>query len=105
MGEQVYLNNLDVAAEYSVRLIDELLAGPTVEQGFFLPTEIERARIAVMSVRSIEERFRAVLKVRIGSFDARFISELIISFALFLSDRLRSSVQSTRSTSTATLAG
>lgn len=58
------MNNLDVAAEYSVRLVDEVLAGQALDEAFFLPSEIDRARIALLSIRSVDERFRSVLKVR-----------------------------------------
>lgn len=61
---QIYLNNLDTAAEYAVRLVDELLAGEALQQSFFLETELERARIAMLGVRGVEDKFRGVLKVR-----------------------------------------
>ncbi|ORY88716.1 COG4 transport protein-domain-containing protein [Leucosporidium creatinivorum] len=58
----IYLNNLDTASGYTVRLIDELLAGEALQQAFFLESELERARIAMLGVRGVEERFRAVCK-------------------------------------------
>ncbi|KAK4050105.1 Golgi transport complex subunit 4 [Microbotryomycetes sp. JL201] len=58
----VYLNNLDTAAEYAVRLVDELLAGETLQDAFFLEAELERAKIAILQVRSTEDKFRSVLK-------------------------------------------
>lgn len=63
MGWQVYLNNLDTASEYIVRLIDEMLAGESLQQAFFLEEEIESARIAIKGVRGVEDKFRGVLKV------------------------------------------
>ena len=61
---QTYLNNLDTAAEYTVRLIDDMLAGEALHQAFFIDAEMERARIAVLGVRGAEDKFRGVLKVR-----------------------------------------
>ncbi|KAL8286854.1 hypothetical protein RQP46_003860 [Phenoliferia psychrophenolica] len=57
-----YLNNLDTAAEYTVRLVDELLAGEALHQAFFLASETERARIAIVGVRGVEDKCRGVLK-------------------------------------------
>jgi hypothetical protein len=57
------LNNLDTAAEYTVRLIDEVLAGDVLHQAFFLDAEMERAKIAVLGVRGVEDKFRSTLKV------------------------------------------
>ncbi|KAM0788201.1 hypothetical protein ACM66B_001360 [Microbotryomycetes sp. NB124-2] len=58
----VYLNNLDTAAEYAVRLVDEVLAGETLQDAFFLETELERAKIGILQVKSTEDKFRGVLK-------------------------------------------
>lgn len=60
---QIYLNNLDTAAEYTVRLIDETLAAEQLENAFFRSKERERARIALVHVRGVEDKFRSVLKV------------------------------------------
>ena len=62
--QQIYLNNLDTAAEYAVRLVDEMLGGEVLQQSFFLETELERAKIAMLGVRGVEDKFRGVLKVR-----------------------------------------
>ncbi|KAK4058322.1 Golgi transport complex subunit 4 [Microbotryomycetes sp. JL221] len=59
----VYLNNLDTAAEYAVRLVEEVLAGETLQDAFFLEPELERAKIAVLQLRGTEDKFRSVLKV------------------------------------------
>ena len=45
-----------------MRLVDELLVGEALHQAFFLGAEAERARIAVVSVRGAEDRFRGALK-------------------------------------------
>jgi len=58
----IYLNNLDTAADYTARLIDELLAGEAVSSAFFLEGETERARLALYGVRGLEDKFRSVLK-------------------------------------------
>lgn len=47
-----------------MRLIDEMLAGEALHQAFFLESEMERARIAMLGVRGVEDKFRNVLKVR-----------------------------------------
>lgn len=66
---QIYLNNLDTASGYTVRLIDELLAGEALQQAFFLESELERAKIAMLGVRGVEERFKAVCKASPFFFD------------------------------------
>lgn len=91
------MNNLDIAAEYSVRLVDELLAGQTLDEAFFLPTEIDRSRIALLSIRSIEERFRSVLKVGTLVSFAGYSTKISRAFI----DWIRSFVQSTSATSSA----
>ncbi|KAK4703766.1 conserved oligomeric Golgi complex subunit 4, partial [Phenoliferia sp. Uapishka_3] len=58
----VYLNNLDTAAEYTVRLVEEILSGEALNEAFFLGAELERARIAIVGVRGVEDKFRGVLK-------------------------------------------
>ncbi|KAI5479668.1 hypothetical protein MNV49_003178 [Pseudohyphozyma bogoriensis] len=58
----IYLNNLDTAAEYTVRLMDEMLSGDALNQTFFVESELERARIALVGVKGVEDKFRSVLK-------------------------------------------
>ncbi|KAM0754435.1 COG4-domain-containing protein [Meredithblackwellia eburnea MCA 4105] len=58
----IYLNNLDTAAEYTVRLVEEILGGEALLQAFFVEDELERARIAIVGVRGVEDKFRGVLK-------------------------------------------
>lgn len=45
-----------------MRLIDEVLQGETFNQGFFLPAEVDRARISILGIRSSESHFRNTLK-------------------------------------------
>ncbi|SCV74096.1 BQ2448_6528 [Microbotryum intermedium] len=59
-----YLNNLDTASEYTLRMIDEMLAGEAFESSFFVEAELERAKVAFLGVRSLDERFKGVLRVR-----------------------------------------
>lgn len=47
-----------------MRLIDEVLAGESLGQAFFLEGELERVKIAIVGVRGVQDRFRAVLKAR-----------------------------------------
>jgi conserved oligomeric Golgi complex subunit 4 len=63
LTSQIYLNNLDTASGYTIRLIDELLGGEALQQAFFLEAELEQAKIAMLGVRGVEERFRGVCKV------------------------------------------
>lgn len=51
-----------MAAEYVVRLVDELMAGEALHQAFFIDIELEEARTAMKTVRSLEDKFRGVLK-------------------------------------------
>jgi hypothetical protein len=40
-----------------------VLAGDVLHQAFFLDAEMERAKIAVLGLRGVEDKFRSVLKV------------------------------------------
>ncbi|SCZ99139.1 BZ3500_MvSof-1268-A1-R1_Chr3-1g05834 [Microbotryum saponariae] len=57
-----YLNNLDTASEYTLRMIDEMLAGEALQSSFFVEAELERAKVAFLGVRSLEERFKSILR-------------------------------------------
>lgn len=58
-----------------MRLVEEILGGEVLEQAFFLGSELERARLAVIGLRGGEEKFRSVLKVRfIWPICAQFFS-------------------------------
>lgn len=54
---------MDTAAEYTVRLIDELLANDALPQSFFLEGELDRTRIAFVGLRGAEDKFRGIVKV------------------------------------------
>ncbi|GAA5884900.1 hypothetical protein JCM3774_004482 [Rhodotorula dairenensis] len=58
----VYLNNLDIAASYTTRLIDELVSSDTLASAFFLNAEFERARTSLSLVRNSEEKFHGVVR-------------------------------------------
>lgn len=58
----MYLNDLDTAASYTSRLVDELIASDAVASAFFLDREFERARTSLQLVRSSDEKFHLVAK-------------------------------------------
>lgn len=60
---QVYANDLDVAAEYLVRVTEEQLDRSVLGQSYFLDSEYEEARLGLESILSLQERYRAILKV------------------------------------------
>lgn len=59
----MYANDLDVAAEYLVRVTEEQLDRNVLGQSYFLDSEYEDARSALESILSLQERYRAILKV------------------------------------------
>lgn len=56
------MNDLDTAASYATRLIDELVSSDTLASTFFLNAELERARTSLSLVRSSEEKFHGVAR-------------------------------------------
>lgn len=62
LRSQVYLNDLDTAASYTTRLIDELVSSDTLASAFFLNSEFERARTSLSLVRNSQEKFHSVVK-------------------------------------------
>lgn len=60
---QVYANDLDVAAEYILRVTEEQLDSNVLGQSYFLDTEYEEAREALESILNLQERYRTLLKV------------------------------------------
>ncbi|KAG0655450.1 hypothetical protein C6P46_000992, partial [Rhodotorula mucilaginosa] len=58
----VYLNDLDTAASYTSRLIDELVSSDSLASAFFLNSEFERARNSLSLVRNSQEKFHSVVK-------------------------------------------
>ncbi|GAA5976610.1 hypothetical protein JCM10908_005566 [Rhodotorula pacifica] len=58
----VYLNDLDTAASYTTRLIDELVSSDSLVSAFFLNSEFERARTSLSLVRNSQEKFHGVVK-------------------------------------------
>lgn len=60
---QAYVNNLDLASDYVVRLTSDFTSPQALEQSFYLLQERSDAERALKSVSTLEERFRSVLKV------------------------------------------
>lgn len=61
---QVYANDLDMAADYVSRLVDEIFESGSLSQSFFLTSEYETAKASLETVKALQDRFRASLKVR-----------------------------------------
>ena len=61
---QVYANDLDTAAEYIARVVEELIDSDSLGQSYFLASEYAQAKEALESIKSLQDRFRANLKVR-----------------------------------------
>ena len=66
---QCYLNDLDLAAEYIVRLADDFTAAPSFTTSFALASELDTARGSLSSLRGLEATIRGHLR---GSLDATF---------------------------------
>jgi hypothetical protein len=60
---QVHANNLDTAADYLGRVVEELLDSDSIGQSYFLNSEYTQAKDALESVKELQDRFRASLKV------------------------------------------
>lgn len=55
-----------------------MLSGDLLSQAFFLDNELESARIAILGVRGVEDKFRAVLKVRTSTIIPPLMKSLTI---------------------------
>jgi hypothetical protein len=62
---QVLLNDLDVSASHMDRLINDIVASPSIEQKF-LPHEHQCMKDAVSSFLALAPRFRSILRVRLS---------------------------------------
>lgn len=60
----IYANDLDTAAEYIGRVVDEITADPSLRTAFFLTTEYNEALASLQVVKQLQDHFRIVLKVQ-----------------------------------------
>lgn len=60
---QAYVNNLDLASDYIVRVVSDFLQEQSLEQQYYLESEQRDARQAMKHIQGCEDRFRTVLKV------------------------------------------
>ncbi|PLW24624.1 hypothetical protein PCASD_01410 [Puccinia coronata f. sp. avenae] len=58
----VYLNNLNMASEYVVRLVDEIINGPILTQSFFLPTEINQIKSSLGELQKLSKKMAGINK-------------------------------------------
>jgi hypothetical protein len=63
-GFIVYANDLDTAADYIARLVDDVVESESLEQSYFLRGEYQQAREAIEGTKTLQDKFRATLKVR-----------------------------------------
>ena len=61
---QYYANDLDTAAEYVARIVEEISDSSSISQSFFLTSEFEQAKESLETVKLLQNRFRANLKVK-----------------------------------------
>jgi len=61
-GFIIYANDLDTAAEYIVRVVEEISESGTLGQSYFLNSEYEQAKQALENMKHLQERFRGSLK-------------------------------------------
>ena len=59
----MYANDLDTAAEYIARVVEEILDSGSISQSYFMLSEYEQAKESLDSVKHLQDRFRASLKV------------------------------------------
>ena len=90
----VYANDLDTAADYLARVVDEIVDGDALKQAFFRPSEFQTAVAALIDVKNTQDRFRATLKVR--DYSIVYISILLTCPT---ADESRPALQSTHSPS------
>jgi hypothetical protein len=64
---QVYANDLATAADYIARVVEEIIESGSLTQSYFLTSEYDQAVSAIETVKSLQDRYRASLKVR-GSY-------------------------------------
>ncbi|WAQ92854.1 hypothetical protein PtA15_17A336 [Puccinia triticina] len=58
----VYLNNLSMASEYVVRLVDEVTNGPTLTQNFFVPVEIDEIKSCLAEMYRLSKKLAGINK-------------------------------------------
>ncbi|KAA1107164.1 hypothetical protein PGT21_004636 [Puccinia graminis f. sp. tritici] len=58
----VYLNNLSMASEYVVRLIDEVTNGPIITQSFFIPIEINEVKSCMGELQRLSKKLTGINK-------------------------------------------
>jgi hypothetical protein len=51
-----------MASEYIVQLVDEMTFGDTLQQAFLVEAEVNEARRALLTFKSLEDVFRNALK-------------------------------------------
>ncbi|MBW0480142.1 hypothetical protein O181_019857 [Austropuccinia psidii MF-1] len=58
----VYLNNLSMASEYTIRLVEEIFLSPTLSQNFFIPHEISAVKASFETFLQAEKKFLSIAK-------------------------------------------
>ncbi|CAH7672834.1 COG4 transport protein-domain-containing protein [Phakopsora pachyrhizi] len=58
----VYLNNLNMASEYTIRLVEEAITGPALHQSLFISNKMESAQGALENLKQAEKKFGASVK-------------------------------------------
>jgi len=58
----VYLNDLSMASEYVIRLVDEITNGPVLTQSFFIPTEINEVKSSLGELRKLSQKMAGINK-------------------------------------------
>lgn len=59
----MYLNDLDMASEYIVKLVDEMMAGDALRNSFFVEEEAIKVREALTNLKDSQSKFTAITKV------------------------------------------
>lgn len=58
----VYLNNLSMASDYIVRLVEEVISGPALPRAFFIASEVELIRSSLENLKRVESKFTGIAK-------------------------------------------
>lgn len=59
----MYANDLATAADYIARVVEEIVESGSLSQSYFLNSEYEQAVSAIESIKALQDRYRASLKV------------------------------------------
>lgn len=82
---EVYLNDLNMASEYVIRLVDEITSGPVFTQSFFIPTEIDEVKSSLGELRKLSQKMAGINKVNTshtGLFITTFFPAISQSFLI-----------------------